>query len=304
MIIAKEVDNIVRKGHHAQVNCVLIWQDGRLLSQNYYNRFTPESRNVIRSIAKSIVSLGIGIALEEGLIHSLDDPIGRYIPEFSQNRDWKHKLITIRHLLTMNSGIFWNGGIHYHCPMMTQLKLSNDWIDYIADCAVKNMPGSVHNYSEWDMILATQILQNVTKDAYDYINQNLYLPLGIKSDRWYQSPCGVYYSVALDEELEKSSNLTGLELLQIGILALQNGIWNGKRIVSDEYMREAVRPSPQDKGYGYFWWIGDGWYGCKGYGGQSITVFPEKKKVIVTQATPTARGMSYDDVIRECDGLS
>lgn len=297
MILNQEINRLVKEKHHRQINRVIAWQDGEIKGQCYYNGYDIESRNVIRSVAKSIVSLGIGIALDRGLIKSIDEPICKYLEEFNENRDYRHHMITIRHLLTMSSGILWNGGVHYHCPMLSQLKRTDHWISHIADCAVREVPGTVNLYKEWDMILLTQVLHAACGDAFDFINDNLYKPLGIHSGRWYQSRCGTYYSVALDDELEKSSNLTAMEMLNIGILAYQGGVWNGTQIISKEYIDEAVTPSPLNKGYGYMWWVGEHWYGCRGYGGQSITIIEEKKAVIVTQATPTSRGMDYSDVV-------
>ncbi len=302
MILNQEIDELVVKKHHPQINSVVVWQDGSIIGQCYYNGFNEGSRNFIRSVAKSIVSLGVGIALDRGLIKSLDDSISKYLPEFNENRDYRHKAITIKQLLTMSSGIFWNGGVHYHCPMMNQLRRSDNWISHIADCAVKDVPGTVNLYKEWDMILVTQVLSAACGDAFDFINDNIYKPLGINSGRWYQSKCGTYYSVALNEELERSSDLTALEMLNIGVLAYNGGTWEGKQIVSKEYLEEAIIPSKLNRQYGYYWWLGENWYGCRGYGGQSITVVPDKKAIVVTQATPTARGMGYDDVIFDIIG--
>ena len=85
-------------------------------------------------------------------------------------------------------------------------------------------------------------------------------------------------------------------MLKIGQLFLQKGIWNGKQILSKEYIDSAISPSPQNSGYGYLWWLGEGWYGCRGYGGQSITVFPGQNKIVVTQATATSRPLAYEDI--------
>jgi len=239
----------------------------------------------------------VEIALDRKLISSLDEPISTYIPEFNKNKEPFHKLITIRHLLTMSSGIFWNGGIHYHCPLMIQMRRSKNWISHISDCMMKDFPGTKYNYKEWDVILLAKILDNTCKDTFDFINENIYKPLEIKSERWFRSDCGVYYSVGTDEENGNTSNLSAHSLLKIGQLFLQDGIYNQKRIVASDYIKEAITPSPNNSGYGYLWWLGKNWYGCRGYGGQSITVFPENERIIVTQATPTSRVMSYDDVI-------
>ena len=297
-----KIDDFIKRKRYRQVNSVLVYRDGEILAQSDYNGFTKESRNVIKSVAKSVMSICAGIALDKGLFASLDEPICRYIPQFDEGRDPLHSAITIRHLLTMTSGIYWNGGVHYHCPMMTQMRRSGDWISHIADCAVSDMPGTRYCYKEWDVILLAKVLDAVCGDFYDFLKENLYDPLGIESERWYRTPCGVYYSVAGGDEgaEERRSSLTAQEMLRLGKLFLDGGVFNGKRVVSEAYIRQAVAASACSEGYGYLWWRGDDWYGCRGFGGQSITVFPEKRVVVVTQATPTARGMAYFDLVEYC----
>ena len=290
-----QINELVKSSHHPQLNSVLVWQDGQLQAECYFNGFTAESRHNIKSVVKSILSIGIGIAQDEGLLN-VDDKISKYLPEFDEGRDLRHRMITIKHLLTMSSGIFWQGGVHYHCPMMDAMRRSKNWIDYIADCQIKTTPGTVYNYKEFDVILLSAILSKVTGDAFDYVNEKLFNPLEIYNERWIKSPDGVYYSPALDKEEEAVSALTAREMIKIGQLFLQKGIWNGKQIISTEYIEAAVSPSPQNPGYGYLWWLGEGWYGCRGYGGQAVTVFPEQNKIVVTQATATSRPLTYEDI--------
>ena len=290
-----QINELVKSSHHPQLNSVIVWEDGQIQAECYFNGFTAESRHNIKSVVKSILSIGIGIAQDEGLLN-VDDKISKYLTEFDEGRDLRHRMITIKHLLTMSSGIFWQGGVHYHCPMMDAMRRSKNWVDYIADCKVTESPGAVHNYKEFDVILLSAILSKVTGDAFDYINEKVFKPLEIYNERWIKSPDGVYYSPALDKEEESVSALTAREMLKIGQLFLQKGIWNGKQIISKEYIEAAISPSPQNSGYGYLWWLGEGWYGCRGYGGQSITVFPGKNKIVVTQATATSRPLTYEDI--------
>ena len=290
-----QINELVKSSHHPQLNSVLVWQNDQLQAECYFNGFTAESRHNIKSVVKSILSIGIGIAQDQGLLN-VDDKISKYLMEFNEGRDLRHRMITIKHLLTMSSGIFWQGGVHYHCPMMDAMRRSRNWVDYIADCKVTESPGALHNYKEFDVILLSAILSKVTGDAFDYINEKLFKPLEIYNERWIKSPDGVYYSPALDKEEEAVSALTAREMLKIGQLFLQKGIWNGKQIISKEYIAAAVSPSPQNSNYGYLWWLGEGWYGCRGYGGQTVTVFPEQNKIVVTQATATSRPLSYEDI--------
>lgn len=238
-----EINEYMKHAHHPQVNSILVWEKGEIAAECYFNDYDEKSRHPIKSVVKSILSIAVGIAQDEGLLR-IDDSISEYIPEFNERRDVHHKKITIKHLLTMSSGIFWQGGVHYHCPQMDAMRRSKMWIDYISECKVVDIPGVRHNYKEWDVILIAAILSNVAMDCYDFINDRIYKSLGIKSDRWFRSPDGVYYSVALDEEKEKWSNLTARDMLKLGLLFYQKGIWNGKRIISEEYIEQVIKPSP------------------------------------------------------------
>ena len=301
----EKINAYVVSHHYRQLNRLLLWANGVIYADCRYNGFRENSRNVILSVAKSIMSLCAGIALDQGLLPGLDTPVHQYIPEFKEGREPLHRMITLRHLLTMTSGIYWNGGVHYHCPMMKQLRHCGDWISHIADCAVTDIPGTRYNYKEWDVILLARLLEQACGDMYDFMKAHLFEPLGIESARWYKSPCGVYYSVGdgTDEDNETKCKLTAEDMLKIGCLFLNRGRHNGQQIISEAYIRQTLTPQKCNPNYGFLWWLWDGSYGCRGYGGQSITVIPDKNAVIVTQATPTDRGMGYLDVVEFCEKL-
>jgi len=301
----EKIDAYIAGHRYRQINSVLLCRDDEILAGCYYNGFHADSQNPIMSVAKSILSICAGIALDRKDIPCLDEPVYKYLPEFGEGREPFHRMITIRHLLTMTSGIYWNGGVHYHCPMMKQLRDSGNWISHIADCAVVDIPGTKYNYKEWDVILLSKLLDRACGDLYDYIDANLFKPLEIESTRWYQSPCGVYYSVGDGSETgnETEFKLTAVDMMKIGQLFLHGGRYGEKQILSEHYIRQALSPLKCNKNYGFLWWIWAAQYGCRGYGGQSITVIPDKHAVIVTQATPTDRGMGYSDVIDFCREL-
>lgn len=302
MNINQKIDEYIKVKHYSKINSVLLYQRGEVVAERYYNGFKEDSRNVIKSVAKSIMSICVGICLDKGMIKSMDEPIYKFLPEFNKGISPLHRAITIRHLLMMTSGIYWNGGVHYHCPMLIQMHRSGNWIEHIADCAVTATPGTKYEYKEWDVILLAKVLDCICTDMYDFLEENLYQPLHIKSQRWYKSPCGVYYSVADGDEgiCESYANLTAKEMLRIGQLFLQGGIFEGQKILSEDYIKQVTSPSKCNQGYGLLWWIGENWYGCRGYGGQNITVFPSTQTIAVMQATPTSRGRGYEDVIWDC----
>lgn len=304
MIKELELDEYIKAKQYRLVNSVLMWKDGRIILERYYNGFTKESRNVIRSVVKSVLSIAAGICLDKGFINSLDEPMCRYLDDFNQGFHPYHRGITIRNLLTMTSGIYWVGGVHYHCPQLAVLRKSPNWVEHIAETDMANVPGTRFNYSEFDAILLTAVLERaVGGDIFSFINDNLYIPLHIKSGPWWRSRCGIAYSCADAGEgnggqNESPSNLTARDMLSLGQLFLQEGIYEDRQIVTAKYVKEAILPSKCNPAYGYLWWLGKNFYGCRGFGGQNITVVPEQNQIFVIQATPTARGKEYDDIIK------
>ena len=291
--LAKFTDEYIKQKRYRLINSVLLYKDSQLILARYYNGFDKNSRNAIKSIWKSILSICIGICLDKGYILHLDEPIAKYLDEFAENNHPYHKLITIRHLLTMTSGIYWHGGIHYHCPMLEQLWRAENCIRQLADTAMANVPGTKFVYKEWDAILLSAIIGKAAgKAAYVFCKENLYDPLGITSGAWAKFSNGVDYNISKNPNHEAQSDLSACDLAKIGFLLLDHG----KDIVGERYVKAAVLPSQNAKEYGFLWWLFDGGYACRGYGGQEINILPGKNIVYVIQATPTAQSKSYGDV--------
>jgi CubicO group peptidase (beta-lactamase class C family) len=187
--------------------------------------------------------------------------------------------------------------------MLEQMKRTNDWISHIADVAMKDVPGRQFRYKEWDVLLLSAVISRATgRTAYDIAKEYLYDPLDIASGAWSQSPCGVSYTVLQDEE---QSDLSARDLAKIGLLFLNDGTFNGQRIVSAEFVKQALQPAFTNTGidpgtanssYGFLWWLFQDQYGCRGYGGQEINVIPDKRFISVIQATPTPSSKGYEDI--------
>ncbi|GKX66562.1 serine hydrolase domain-containing protein [Inconstantimicrobium mannanitabidum] len=295
--ILNNIDDYIKQKHYRLINSVLVIKNEKIIFEHYYNKFNANSRNNIKSIWKSILSITLGICIDKGIIKSIDEHISKYLKEFNQGEHPYHKAITIRDLLTMSSGIYWDGGVHYHCPMMMQMMRSGNWISHISDIAMENYPGNKFQYKEWDVILLSAIISNAAgKTAYEICNEFLYKPLEITSGIWSQSADNVSYTVMKGEE---NSDLSARDLAKIGLLFLNNGVFQGKRIVSENYVKQAIFPSTASSGYGYLWWLFDGGYACRGYGGQEVNVYPEEQLIIVIQATPSPQSKSYGDIAEQ-----
>lgn len=301
--VLNQVDDYLKQKRYRLVNSVLVVKNGKIVFERYYNKYNENSRNNIKSIWKSILAIATGICLDRGVIKSLDEPIGKYLREFAQNIHPYHKLITIRHLLTMSSGVYWNGGVHYHCPMVTQMMRTNDWTSHMADIEMDSVPGKNFQYKEWDVMLLSAVIGRAYGGtAYDIVKENLYEPLDIASGEWPQSPCGFSYSVMKGEE---ESDLSARDLAKIGLLFLENGFYNGKQIISSDFVKKAVNPSytnasigssSNNNSYGYLWWLFPDGFGCRGFGGQEINVIPDSNFISVIQATPTPSSKTYGDI--------
>jgi len=268
-----------------QTTAFLVIQDTNLIFESYWDGYSENSKSSSFSMAKSIVSLLIGIAIDDGLITSVNDPVSKYLPEFA---DKKYE-ITIRDLLTMGSGLKWNES--YFNPFSVTTKAY--YGIHVNELALKaksiKPPAEVFEYITANPQLLSIILKRVTNISIsEYASEKLWKPLGAKNSA----------SWSLDEENgnEKAFccfNSNARDFARIGQLVLNNGKWNDKQIISESYLAEALSPASyqvDDEGkpvdfYGYQWWIGthdslDFQY-ARGILGQYIVIIPEKNIVFV-----------------------
>jgi len=294
------LDNYIKIKRYRLVNAVMVYENDQLVFERFYNKFDQNSVNLLCSTWKSILSLALGICLDKGIIKNIDEPINRYLPQFAQNIEPWHRLITIRHLLTMTSGIHFVGGVHYHCPMMEQMARSRDWIAHIADVQMKVAPGTLFLYKEWDVILLSALIGKACNGlAWDIVWEYLFKPLGIIGEKWLIQNKGKFnYNGDLEHRLPEDGGdkMTAKNMAKIGRLMLNGGIWQGQRIVSEAYIKKSVTPSQAERGYGYLWWLSDKGYHARGFGGQEINIYPDKNIVAVVQATVTSSSKFYSDI--------
>ncbi|MDR1689133.1 MAG: beta-lactamase family protein [Clostridiales bacterium] len=292
------LDEYLRVKRYRLVNAVLVYENDNLVFERYYNKVDKNSRNQIKSVWKSILSLTLGVCLQNGIINSIDDPVCRYLPQFAQSIHPFHSFITIRHLLTMSSGIYWSGGVHYHCPMLEQMRRSKDWLAHIADTKMADYPGTKFVYKEWDVILLSALIGKASgSSAWEVCSEYLYKPLEIESARWTNSGSAADYP---SWDKDTTSDLSARDMAKIGLITLRGGEWNGKQIVPKDYLETAVSASAASGIYGCLFWLSDKGYHCRGFGGQEVNIYPTKKTVAVVSATVTPLGKSYPDI---CEGI-
>lgn len=270
----------------------IVIQDGKILYERYFNGWQRDSMVTSFSVAKSFDSTLIGIAVKEGYIGSVDDPITDYLPELAA-RDPRFQRITIRHLLNMSSGLefqadrwfLFNGDdpLTSYYPDQRHIALTNTHI--------KDPAGEYFLYDKYHPQLLGMILERATGMSVTELTQTrLWDPLGMEFD-------GAWCLDSTDsgfEKMEAGLNARAIDYAKLGQLFLQNGNWNGAQIVSPEWVALASGTNPdgrapayaEDSYYAFMWWgIGRADappdYTAEGDHGQFIYVSPSHRLVIV-----------------------
>ena len=260
---------------------------------NWHPFYQGRTLHTLQSVSKSIVSMVYGVALARKDIATIDQPIAPFIPAHAAAfRDSLRKKITIRHLLTMTSGIDWpeGGGYGSDDDITQRMENSADWVAMVLAQPMETVPGAKYHYNDGAAALLAEVFRGATGvDLQVYAEQHLFAPLGITRFHWKRSSGGLTDS-------EGGLYLEPADLAKLGQLMLDQGMWNGTRVVSAEWVAEAVRgqqpmapgQAPPRVNYGLMWWtVGPdvlqdpGAYFGWGYGGQYVFVFPKTRTVAV-----------------------
>lgn len=264
----------------------LVIQDNEIVYERYWEDHTKDSYSSSFSMAKSIVGLLVGIALEEGKIESLDQPIADFLPEFAEG---EKAPITFRHLLTMTSGLAWDEVYTSPLSPTTELYYGRQLYDFVVNLPLIHEPGSVWYYSSADtQILGSALEAAVGEPLNEYVSRHLWMPLGAEHD--------ATWSMDREDGVIKYNccfNSTPRDFAKLGQLVLQEGVWQGQMLVEADYVRESIQPFPNgvdQEGnlidwYGYQFWVApldDGPVPhFAGILGQYIFILPELDAVVV-----------------------
>lgn len=270
-----------------KVHSVLLVKNDQLVLEDYFNGAAVDQPHDLRSATKSIRAILMGIAIDKGFVKSVDDPILDYLEQAPlENLDDRKKEITIKHLLTMSSGLECNDWDKKSKGQEDKVYRKPDWIQYTLDLPVVHEPGEVANYCSMGAILIAEIIAQASGVSIDeFADRYLFAPLGIKNYYWgHTSSKKVIPS-------GKRIYMTSRDMAKIGQLVLNRGKWKGEQIVSSAWLEAATMPQVQITGldYGYFWWTipfqNDDEtvlvQTATGNGGQYIMVVPDRNLVAV-----------------------
>jgi hypothetical protein len=261
-----------------------------------YNYFDPawhpyyhgSDLHSMQSVSKTVSSVIMGIAITRGDFKAnLDTPLLHYFDVAKvKNVDDRKRRITLRHVLTMTTGLDWNEeNVPYDDPRSDSslMEATDDWVQYVIDRPMAQKPGKIFNYSSGVSELLAYIFQKETgQDIEKYGAKYLFSPLGMNY-YWKRTYLGVV-------DTEGGLFLNHSDLAKIGYLYLHDGMWDGKQIVSQDWVKQSLTPFIDAEGgfkYGFKWWLlprtdrqGFIWM-ARGFGGQQLMVLPESNLIAV-----------------------
>lgn len=269
--------------HTNQVHGLLIAHKGNSVLEAYQEDFGPEKRWTSFSMAKSITGILAGIALKEGNIRSLDDPIVNYLPELKGSA---YDGVTLKQILTMTSGVSWNENYRSSrsdVAKMTQYAAISEqaFLRYMASRPRQHKPGRHFNYSTGEAGLVGSVIRRATgKSLAQYLSEKVWVPAGMKQDAFWLTNYG-------GQEINGCCfSATLQDYGRLGMLMLNEGQVEEKEVLSSTWVKALSSSTKasraQNRPYGYQWWIRDnGAYQASGIFGQLIHVDPKRDLVIV-----------------------
>lgn len=243
--------NEILKGTYPNIHSLLIFRNGKLVFEEYFTgedvergvgpigvlKHSRDTLHDMRSVTKSIVAVAVLIAHSKGMIKSLDQPIFDFFPEFSRHANVSKKNITVKHVLTMTAGLEWNERISYADPKNSEIQMNNsaDPIGYALSQKLVAEPGTAFNYSGgMTQVLAAIIKKSTGMDVDIFTEKHLFAPLRITKYKWVKTNSG-------DPAAASGLRLRSRDIAKIGMLMLNLGKWNGRRIIPERLAAEALK---------------------------------------------------------------
>ena len=289
--------------NEANIHAVLVARSGKLVFERYFKgsdeinslragsvTFDADRLHNIKSATKSVASLALGIAIDRGLIRSVDEPIFSFFPELSDLRSPEKERIQLVHALTMTMGLKWVEAIPSNEDDNDEVRMhmASDPCRYVLGLPATAPPGQEYFYNTGALTLMSAIVRKATGRTLDeFAREALFQPLGITSVEWVR--------VKGDSDAGGGLRLRPRDMAKIGQLVLAGGRWNDSQIVSKAWIETSTAPKIEATGgqfYGYLWFLGRSlpngrevhWAGALGRGGQSIRIVAELGLVVVVTA--------------------
>jgi len=303
--IVNKIDTAITNGTYPNRHSLLIARNNKLVYEKYWSGkdeswgddlgiriHNKDSLHDIRSISKSVVSACVGIAIQQGKIKSIDQKVFDFFPEYKKLDTGLISSLTIKHLLTMSSGLVWDEDVPYDNPENSEIRMirSSNPVEYVLSQPLEFPPGQVWRYNGGTTQLLAAIIEKTTGKKVDrFANDYLFQPLGINQFEWAKYP-GTDLPAAAS-----GLRLSSRALLKFGLLYSNGGKWNKKQVVPQKWVEESFQSHVQRPGggsYGYQFWLWQDtinnkpipFVACVGNGDQRIFFDKTNDLLVVTTA--------------------
>ena len=311
--LTKSIEQAITSGSVSldTINAVLVNVDGQTVVTHYRNGHKPGQAQHVFSVTKSVLSVLVGIALDENLIEDVDAPLAELLPSNTAKMSGEMASVTLRQLLTMSAGL--PDDDTDSSSFAQAIRQDRGAVDVILKRPLVNRSGETFTYSNASAHLVSAVLTEALRQAdgskprtvLDYATEKLFEPLGIDT----RDPYTARFDPDHPAPFEKAGfgwatdaeainigagqlRLRPADLLKIGQLYLDNGKWQDQQLVPAEWIAASIAPSAASDIYGFMWWLektarGDSAYAARGFGGQLLVVVPNQQLVVVVTAKPT-----------------
>jgi len=289
-VLAEMLDDA--RSRSLPIHSVVIVRNGHVVLDAGFYPYEPGRLHDVASVTKSVTSLLVGIALDKRYLKSVDQPVVSLLPgAASATLDPRKRQITIEHLLTMTSGL--DCGFGAGEPELAAMRRSDDWAAFALSMPMRATPGAQFAYCSPNNHLLSSIVSATTGESLlSFARQHLFGPLGIHEAVWPADAKGRTHGWG-------DLHLYPRDLAKIAYLYLRGGRWEGRQIVSEEWVRQSIAPRVtirDGQGYGYSWWINTSRqphiFEAVGRGGQRAAILPDKDLVVVFNGG----GLNTDDL--------
>lgn len=284
------------------IDSVIVIRNGYIVLEEYPNPLYNENRSHFwYSVTKSVTSSLVGIALDKGYIDNVSQKVLSFFPERTiTNWDERKERITLEHLLTMRSGLFWD---EWSAPFTSPENgiyhlVNSDGVQYVLELNMTSEPGEEFLYNTGASHLLSAIVQQTTGlTARNFAVEHLFSPLGITDVFWPSDREGVTRG-GFDLYIRPR------DAAKFGYLFLNNGTWNGTQIISHDWVNASSSTFTSletDQGYGYQWWTNPAldYYYAAGLYGQYIYVLPEHDLLVVFSSDIRQGGYPHQQLLEE-----